>query len=169
MRSPEQRAERLEYERGRNAAMTPDQKARRNAMERERRANSPEDMKARRLAANRAWRARHSLQSKSYAQIYNRRNLRFRRYGLSPDRVAAMLADQAGLCLVCGRELFLWSEVRKHADTACVDHDRRCCPRDGSCGKCVRGLLCSPCNMGLGLLGDDAGRLARAIAYLKKG
>jgi len=31
-----------------------------------------------------------------------------------------------------------------------IDHDHRCCDRDGSCGKCVRGALCLKHNKVLG-------------------
>ena len=30
-----------------------------------------------------------------------------------------------------------------------IDHDHRCCPGSESCGKCIRGILCSSCNTGL--------------------
>jgi Recombination endonuclease VII len=47
-----------------------------------------------------------------------------------------------------------------------IDHDHACCGAGRSCGKCVRGLLCSRCNTALGLLEDDAARVAAALAYL---
>jgi hypothetical protein len=49
-----------------------------------------------------------------------------------------------------------------------VDHDHACCPGGSSCGKCVRGLLCSTCNSALGLLGEDTGTLHRAAGYLDR-
>lgn len=33
-------------------------------------------------------------------------------------------------------------------------------------GQCVRGLLCSDCNLSLGKFGDDVATLERAITYL---
>jgi len=52
----------------------------------------------------------------------------------------------------------------------------RCCPTKfkGSgllltkCGKCIRGLLCTSCNSGLGMFSDDVERLISAISYLQK-
>ena len=41
-------------------------------------------------------------------------------------------------------------------------------PSRNSCGKCVRGLLCGRCNMGLGNLDDDIEILLKSIDYLMK-
>lgn len=65
-----------------------------------------------------------------------------------------------------------------HANYACkvcggtqklvVDHDHNCCPEKGSCGQCVRGILCSGCNTALGLVKDDPARLRRLAEYLER-
>lgn len=47
------------------------------------------------------------------------------------------------LCDFCGKTLYRQSRP-------CIDHDHRCCPGDVSCGKCVRGIVCSRCNTGIG-------------------
>lgn len=83
------------------------------------------------------------------------RNLK-RRYNLSLDDYHRILAAQNGVCAVCkgpprGRGA---DEDRFH-----IDH----CHTSGI----VRGLLCSPCNMMLGLAGEDPTTLASAIEYLK--
>ncbi len=46
------------------------------------------------------------------------------------------------------------------------DHSHKCCPR--GCDKCFRGLLCSSCNMGLGMFRDEPQLLHRAINYLNR-
>lgn len=84
-----------------------------------------------------------------------------RRYGLTMEKYRALLAAQGGVCAICG------SADAGGRGRFSVDHDHRCCPeRLRSCGKCVRGLLCSPCNTGIGLLRDDPERLIAAAAYL---
>jgi hypothetical protein len=47
-----------------------------------------------------------------------------------------------------------------------VDHDHSCCPGKKSCGKCIRGILCAPCNQALGLLRDSIKVLLRLVGYL---
>lgn len=49
-----------------------------------------------------------------------------------------------------------------------IDHDHSCCPRAGSCGRCVRGLLCSNCNTAIGLMKEDPERILGMIDYLKE-
>lgn len=69
------------------------------------------------------------------------------------------LAAQGGACAICGD----MPEVSPLA----VDHDHACCRGRTGCGKCLRGLLCAPCNKGLGHFVDSPERLAAAIAYLE--
>lgn len=86
----------------------------------------------------------------------------YRRYKLTPDDYDVLLAKQGGGCAICGVVPIL--KERLH-----VDHDHKCCPaRKRSCGKCVRGLLCSACNTMLGHAKDDTARLLRAIDYLER-
>ena len=81
------------------------------------------------------------------------------KYSLTSERFAAMIEAQGNRCAVCET-----SEPggggRWH-----IDHDHACCGPGVSCGKCVRGLLCSKCNTAMGLLGDDPKMFERAINY----
>lgn len=63
------------------------------------------------------------------------------RYGLSWDDYVDLLAFQGDACAVCR------SSTPKGKGVWHVDHDHNCCPTSSeSCGNCVRGILCSPCN-----------------------
>jgi hypothetical protein len=80
-------------------------------------------------------------------------------HNLPPGRLEELLEARGCACEICGVPLTI--------DTVRVDHDHRCCPgRRRSCGKCIRGLLCSGCNTGLGQLGDTYATLKRAGEYL---
>lgn len=79
-------------------------------------------------------------------------NLRTK-FGLTPEQVEAMVEAQGGGCAGCRRPLR--TNKDKH-----VDHDHET-------GR-VRGILCQPCNMALGLLHDNAETLARLAAYLER-
>jgi hypothetical protein len=75
-----------------------------------------------------------------------------------------------------------WERLFTHQDRRCaicrcevptkkgwnIDHDHKCCPGPRSCGKCVRGILCSHCNTGLGQFFDDPTILQSAIDYLSR-
>jgi Recombination endonuclease VII len=75
------------------------------------------------------------------------------RYGLGLEQYRQILAVQDGVCAVCHRPP---AGLRSRLD---VDHDH-------VTGE-VRGLLCSPCNRALALVGDDPDRLEALITYLK--
>lgn len=74
------------------------------------------------------------------------------RYGLKPEDYVNMFEEQNGLCAICDRPP---KTVLTPLD---VDH----CHTTGK----VRGLLCGSCNRAIGLLGDDVGRMKKAIKYL---
>ncbi len=48
-----------------------------------------------------------------------------------------------------------------------VDHDHARCPGKQSCGECVRGILCNPCNQAIGLMSDNPATLRLAAEYLE--
>jgi len=82
-------------------------------------------------------------------------------YGITIDQYEAMLAEQAGGCSICGGS-------NASGRNLYVDHDHACCPGGKSCGRCVRALLCDPCNRSIGLMRDDPARLEAAAAYLRR-
>jgi hypothetical protein len=79
-------------------------------------------------------------------------------YSLTPEEYEARLVAQGGGCAICGKA--------PNGKALSVDHNHDCCPGKKSCGKCIRGLLCQQCNMGLGHFKDDTTLLRRAINYL---
>jgi hypothetical protein len=85
---------------------------------------------------------------------------KFRKYGITPVRYDEIIKAQDGRCGICKRTL---------PDKVDIDHDHRCCPGVGSCGECVRGVLCPQCSKALGLLGDSIETLLNAIRYLQDG
>lgn len=104
------------------------------------------------------WRAQNRERLNENQRDYEARTKRkswlTTKYGITPENYEAKLAAQAGACAICsdgpgkGRRYF------------CVDHNHET-------GE-VRGLLCHKCNAALGLLGDSAPIVARALDYLKE-
>jgi hypothetical protein len=83
-----------------------------------------------------------------------------RRYGMTREIFDEMLVDQGGSCAICD------AVEPGGQGTWHVDHDHNCCPAKQSCGSCVRGLLCSRCNLMLGHADDDIDRMLSAVTYL---
>jgi hypothetical protein len=87
------------------------------------------------------------------------RQATLRKYNLTPEQFDELLAEQGYCCAICAGEF---------VETPNVDHDHSCCPdRKRSCGKCIRGLLCSNCNNGIGRFRDDPEILRKAADYLE--
>ena len=81
---------------------------------------------------------------KRCVSVYNVCN----RYGISEEDYLDLVARVGGKCQICGSE----------AATLNLDH---CHDTEN-----IRGLLCSPCNQGLGFFRDSIPNLQRAIQYL---
>lgn len=113
---------------------------------RKERISSPEYLEKERERHRRSQR-RHSPEFKAQKSARRRAS----KYGLSPAAFEVLLAQQGGLCAICfcpppdGTPLH-------------VDHDHET-------GQ-IRGLLCRPCNVGLGHFMDSVDRLREAIHYL---
>jgi hypothetical protein len=88
-----------------------------------------------------------------------RREWLLSKYSITPEQYAELLEAQGGRCAICGGE--------PGERALAVDHDHSCCPGKGSCGRCVRGLLCHDCNGALGLLRDNPATAMAAATYLQ--
>lgn len=78
------------------------------------------------------------------------------RLGLPHGTYARMLAEQEGICAICGTAEPTANDPR--ISRFAVDHDAE----TGN----VRGLLCNSCNNGIGRFQHDTHRLRQAIEYL---
>lgn len=83
-------------------------------------------------------------------------NTRCTMYRLTVIQLDAILSK--GICELCGKD----------SQKISIDHDHACCPGERSCGNCVRGGICAPCNLGLGAFRDSQESLTLAIEYLKR-
>ena len=82
---------------------------------------------------------------------------RAQRYGLTAEQLRALLAP--GICSACGT-------TDHGGNNWHIDHDHACCATKKSCGRCVRGVLCSGCNLALGHLKDNRSRVVALLGYL---
>ena len=103
---------------------------------------------------NLQWRERNPEKYKQYALTSHRR----KKFGIEPKQYDEMNAEQNGVCLICG----LPETVKRNGNTRtlCVDHSHETDE--------IRGLLCSKCNLVLGLINDSTSILSKMILYLEK-
>ena len=98
------------------------------------------------------WRKRNPERLKAHARKSN--------YNIDSNRYELMLKKQNHKCGICRKDF-----TKKRVPH--VDHDHGCCSQGArSCGRCVRGLLCSNCNRGIGNFEDNKKSLRSAIKYL---
>ncbi len=122
---------------------------------------SPERASAR-LARAAEWIAAHPEEEKAYQARYREGNRvalhakkRARKYGLSHEEQAALLASQCGGCAICATPIGLEVGGGAHLDH---DHDTGM----------ARGFLCRNCNTILGMAKDSPSRLRAAAVYLDR-
>ena len=143
-------------ERMRRVLATPEGREAKRESNRRRRA-TPEGLEANREASRRFRATPEGLE-------VNRARSRLSRYGLTEEAIAAMLVAQGGRCAICGTD-----EPGGRNSTWHVDHDHACCAGRVTCGgKCIRGLLCTRCNTGLGQFRDNPAILESALGYLNR-
>lgn len=109
----------------------------------------PENIERRREA-----RRQRDLANPERAFARKRKSYLKKAFGISPEQYDEMLAEQGGVCAICGT-----SDPGRGGAYFHVDH----CHTTSK----IRGLLCNRCNAGLGYFKDDTSRLQSAVAYLE--
>jgi hypothetical protein len=79
-------------------------------------------------------------------------------YKLSESEVQNILSAQNYCCAICDTDI---------ATNFVIDHDHNCCPKERSCGRCIRGALCRNCNTGLGMFAESIRNVRNASKYLE--
>jgi hypothetical protein len=100
--------------------------------------------------SKKAWLDRNKEKRPAINRNWKLRNV----YGISPEEFEQLCISQNYKCAICGDDLVF----NKTANGAHLDHEHKT--------KWVRGVLCGPCNLGLGKFKDDPDILANAAKYL---
>ena len=103
--------------------------------------------------------ATHHRQKREQRRAYNHEKHVTDTYSITYEQYWDLYRLQGGVCAICQRA----TGARRKLS---VDHNHSCCKGSMSCGRCVRGLLCTSCNQLLGHLRDDPEAVKRALHYL---
>lgn len=151
-RTPEENKEYMrEYYKGNKVKfkLTDEQRDERNRRRRER------------YAEDEQYREKHKAEARARDPMA-RRNTRLKKdFGITHDEYERILESQGGGCAICGSAVNSDSrETRNGKYFLHIDH----CHATG----CVRGILCSACNMGIGKFNDSPELLRMAAKYIEE-
>lgn len=103
----------------------------------------------------RKWRKMNPDKQRERSRAHNLK----RNFGISSEYYDKMFSEREGLCDICSSPETIVDKRSGKVRRLHVDHDHDT--------EIVRGLLCSRCNTGVGLLGDSIPRLIAAVDYLE--
>jgi hypothetical protein len=101
-----------------------------------------------------AFKVKTDVRQNNYCLLCDREQKLLKNFNINLVQYNSLLNKQNNKCAIC-----LESDVE--SINMAVDHDH--------VTGAIRGLLCRPCNTGIGLLKDDIERLGMAIRYLQNG
>lgn len=87
-------------------------------------------------------------------------------FGITVDQYDSMFEKQDGKCAICSQPETKIHHTTGRPQALAIDHDHSCCPGQKTCGKCLRGLLCSECNQLLGKI-ENRGLLEGLMDYVR--
>ena len=90
----------------------------------------------------------------NYKKIGARNRNLWIRYKITPEQFEVIFESQGRKCAVCASD----SPNARINGSWSVDHDHSCCRGEKTCGKCIRGILCSGCNIRIGVLESISGK-----------
>ncbi len=128
--------------------------ARTSKWQKELRINHGEEIRARDRDREAGYKEHRQEYRREHKEDRKTRDLK-QKYGISPEEFVLLLKEQDNRCAICRSND--WGGVNK---APVLDHIH------GT--SIVRGILCSRCNLALGLLGDTYEGLERALKYLGK-
>jgi hypothetical protein len=95
-------------------------------------------------------------------------NSRLQKHHAQTEFVVRLINDPT--CDICGKDVLTPTLVnRNYRALLVIDHDHSHCPGSYSCGQCLRGKVCSQCNVILGMAADNPAVLRNAATYLESG
>jgi len=129
-------------------------RARQRIQCREWRARNPDSYKKSIIKAKKKQQEWAKANPKAKSIMYRVRRLK-QRYGITIEQFNSIASSQQGKCAICGTVLATLPPRHTH-----VDHDHQT-------GR-IRGILCHPCNIGLGNFKETIASFKAAITYLRK-
>lgn len=113
--------------------------------------NNPNTTKAKANAWTRDWQKKNPEKTAKNQRVQD-----LKKYGITPGEYTELFTKQNGVCLICGSPPVGKGKINNRLS---VDH----CHKTGK----IRGLLCEPCNLLLGLAKDRAELLYKAAEYIE--